>query len=266
MSFKKYLTITGKALKSSFLTAWEYKTDFYASIIIQFVYFGILFLFYNIIFTHITALSGWGLGELMLLVFMNDIGLSIFGATGLRHYGEYIISGQLNTKLLKPCSTLFLIAIEQITMAEILFAIMDIIFAIIVIIIFNLQITFLSTTLGLIQFIVSFPLLIFPYLVINALAFFFGDTEGLYSMYNSIIFSMREYPMNVLNKLFMIIFSVIAPGTLLHLFLPTVILLNKISIKWTILIILGTIILDIITLYLFYLLFKKGLKSYEGVG
>jgi len=266
MSFTKYSRIAMKALKSSFLTTWEYKTDFYASIIIQIVYFAMMFLFFNIIFGYISALAGWKLGEIMLLIFMNDIGLSIFSATGLRYYSEYIITGQLNTKLLKPANTLFLIAVEHIVMAEILFAIMDIIFAIIAVFVFNLPITFWSCTLGIFQFIISFPLLIFPYLLINTLAFFIGDTEGLHSIYNSLIFSTREYPMSIFNKIFLIFFSIIAPGTLLHLFFPTAIMLNKISTFWIIGGIALTIILDIITLSLFYWLFKKGLKKYEGVG
>ena len=266
MSFKQYCTMAKKALKSSFLTAWEYKTDFYASIIIQIVYLAMMFLFYTVIFRFIPGLVGWNIGELMLLIFMNDIGLSLFGATGLRHFGEYIITGQLNTKLVKPANTLFLIAIEQITMAEIIFAIMDVIFVIIAAFIFNLPITFWSAILGGIQFIISFPILIFPYLLINTLAFFFGDTEGVYSMYNSIIFTSREYPMSIFNKIFLVLFSVIAPGMLLHLFLPAVILLNKISLEWALITIAGTIVLDIITLYIFYWLFKKGLKKYEGVG
>lgn len=266
MNFRKYLRITLKALKSGFLTSWEYKTDFYASIIIQIVYFGVLYLFYNIVFNHIVTLSGWTLGELMLLVFVNDVGISLFGATGLRFYSEYIVSGQLNTKLIKPANTLFLIAIEQITMAELLFAIMDILFVIITIIIFNIKFSAFFAILGIIQFVISLPLLITPYLMINALAFFFGDTEGLYSMYNSVLFSIREYPMSILNKFFIILFSIIAPSTLLHLFMPTLIALNKISIGWTIITMISTIVLDIITIYLFYILFKKGLRNYEGVG
>ncbi|PIU22316.1 MAG: hypothetical protein COT14_01865 [Candidatus Diapherotrites archaeon CG08_land_8_20_14_0_20_30_16] len=266
MQSEQYWRVFKKSLKASFLTALEYRADFYSSIIIQIIYFIIQFLFFSIIFSHITILKGWGLGDLLFLIFLNDVGLTLFEVTGIRGMYYLVITGQLNTKLVKPKDTFFLIALEELSINSIFFAICDIILLFFVATYFSLSMSFLPFIVGLILYVISLPLLVLPIMFIETLSFFWGETEGLLGIYHSMIFSIKEYPLSIFNKFFIILFSILSPGILLHLFLPAAIILGKIDPVWGLWGILASIAFDIIGIYLFYKFFKYGLKKYEGYG
>jgi ABC-2 type transport system permease protein len=263
---KDYLRILWKSFKVSFLTTWEYKIDFYSTIIMQLLYFVIQFVFLGIIFGHINSLKGWTYGDILFLILLNDLGLTLYEVTGIHGIFYTVITGFLNTKLVKPRNTFFLLAVEELNMPQIFFAICDIVLLIFVVFYFGLSIGILQFVIGIILFIVALPLLIFPIMYINTLSFFIGETEGIIGVYTSMVWSMKEYPLSIFNKFFIILFSILSPGIFLFLFLPSAILLGKISISWGIWGILLSLALDFIGAYIFSKFFKFGLKRYEGFG
>jgi len=263
---KDYFKIFWKSLKISFLTTWEYKIDFYSTIITQLFYFGIQFVFLGIIFSHISSLNGWSYGDIFFLILLNDLGLTIYETTGIHGIFYTVITGFLNTKLVKPRNTFFLLAVEELNMPQIFFALFDFLLLLFAVFYFGLSIGIIELLIGIILFIVALPLLIFPIMYINTLSFFIGETEGIIGIYTSMVWSMKEYPLSIFNKFFILLFSILSPGIFLFLYLPSAIMLGKLSIYWGIWGILLSLALDFIGAYIFIKFFKKGLKRYEGFG
>lgn len=255
-----------KAIKRSFLSAWEYKTDFYSSILIEIVFFATIFITVYAIFQFIPFLKGWSIGEILLFAIFTDVSTSLFWSSGFKNIIDLVISGEFNTIITKPVNPLFLTGIYEIGIPDLLFSIGGIIIIIGVAIYYSLNITFLSAFLGIVQFLVSLPVFGIPLIIISSLAFYLGDVNYLLWLYNSINQGFKDYPLTIMSKLVIVVFAFLSPAVLLCFTIPAMILLNKISWQWSLFFIGMTIIFDIILFILLKKFFYRALRRYEGFG
>ncbi len=255
-----------RALTQSFMNAWEYRTDFYSSIIVQLAYMATIFVTVYTIFQFVPFLNGWSIGEILIFAFLTDVSSSLFFSSGYKNLIEYVTSGELNLLLIKPVNTIFLLGAYSIGIIDLLFSIFGIVAVFIVAIYYSLNITALSAILATIQVIISIPIFAIPLIMIMCLAFYWGDVNNLYGLYQSINFSFKDYPVTIMGKFVITIFAFLSPAVLVSWVIPTMILLNKLSWQWSLFFIGSTILLDIILFILLKRFFYRALRRYEGFG
>lgn len=255
-----------RSLKLGFLNAWEYRANFYSSLIVEIAYIATIFVTVYTIFQFVPFLKGWAIGEILLFALLTDASTSIFFASGYRMLIDYVISGELNLLLIKPKNILYLLGVHNIGINDLLFSTFGLIFAIAVAIYYPLNITFLSAILGIIQFVISIPIYAIPLFMIMTLSFYWGDVSNLLGLYQGINFSFKDYPVTIMGKFVITLFAFISPAVLVSWTIPAMILLNKISWQWSLFFIGCTIILDVILFILLKRFFNRALRRYEGFG
>lgn len=257
------IKVLGLNLRNKIIKEFEYKLNFFSGLIIEAFYLASIIIFFAVVFGHIDAVKNWTLYEIIIYSIITDVSSTLMYLFGFWIDSE-ILEGNLVNYLTKPVSEF--VFYVQFNLLNAIFILLDLIVISFVSFKYIETITLFSLILGIILFIASIPTILLPFLIIRSLAFWFGAVWQLDSAYRSLIFNLEKYPINIFHKYALTFFVIITPAGYLHWYIPTAMLLNKISINYGLLMLLIIIVLDIILFILFLFIYKKGLKQYEGFG
>ncbi len=252
---KKYYNFIKKYIEINLQTAMEYKTNFILQSTFMILNNTLFVIFWYFLFQNIDNINGWRLNNLMLLFGLSALSygfLSFFLGNWLRIH-KIIYDGELDFYLSLPKNELLHLLISKSNFS----GFGDILFGMIIFFITQ-DINFTNILLFMLFSITGAIILLSLIIIISSLTFFFGNSEGVFYMFQNLILSFVTYPYNVFSEIMKIIFLFIIPVFFISN-IPIEIL-RQFSLKLFIEVIIVTILVFIIALFIF----KKGLKKYES--
>ncbi len=259
-----YWNLIKKIIISRFKAMNEFRKDSLIFLLVQIIHYSIIFIFFKTIFSFTNTIVGWNLNEILFLFFLNQIPFETLWTLGLYSINNLITSGELNIYLIKPKDTITLFTFLKINYYNLIFLILEIICMILAFFILNINLTAISFILGLIAYLFGLIAFLFINSTIKILSFKYGDVEDIFELPNTIQNKFAEYPLAILSKPYFILISFLFPPTIVTLFVPALIFLNKINLFWSIILTILLGLYALICLILFRRLFYKQLKNYEG--
>jgi ABC-type uncharacterized transport system permease subunit len=250
-------------LKNNMIKDWEYKTNLISAVAVQIVFLGVQLAFLGVIFIYVTEIQGWSLLDLFIYILVADASIMILFVLGL-YFDDEVIYGTLNEKLVRPISEFVLYL--QLDISTIIFFIGSIVSITIIAFVYPVNITIISSLFSILTLIITFPILILPFLIIRSFSFWRGKVENIENLLRGMTQSFDNVPVIILDKFFLTLFIIITPAGYFHWYLTTAILLNKISYLFAFEMLGIAIIIDIVLFWIFIKIYKKGLSRYEGFG
>jgi len=244
-------------------TQWEYKSNIIGAVAVELIYFITIIAFFGVIFQLAPKIAGWNMYEFLLYFAIASISNSLSHFLGLWIDWD-IIEGHLINHLTRPISEF--VFYFELNVIDLVFLFLDTMLAIILTIVFIPNLPLLNVLFGIFLFIISFPLIEIPFAIVRTLAFWHGRVYNLIEMYASFLYNFERIPVAVLTKFFMVFFIAITPAGYLHWYIPTAMILGKITLGYGLLMLVAIIGSDLLLLGIFLLVYKKGLSKYEGFG
>jgi ABC-type uncharacterized transport system permease subunit len=259
-----YWNLIKKIMTAKFRAMSEFKKDSLIYLALQIAYYLIIFFFFKTIFGFTNTIVGWNFNEVMFLFFINQMPFETLFTLGLNRFGYLITSGELNIYLIKPKDTITLFTFWEINYHNLIFWFIALIFVISAFFILTVNLTFISFILGFIAYIFGIISFLFINSSIKILSFKYGNVEDASWLYRIIQGRFAEYPTAILSKPYFVLISFLFPPTVVTLFVPALIFLNKINLFWSIILTILLGIYALLCLILFRRFFYKQLKNYEG--
>ena len=244
----------------------EYKAGFYTFILNQIVAVSIWVVFWRVITRNIGDFgAAWDFPHLMVL--SGFVGIS----NGLWFIFSYIwrvpaeiLSGNLNSHLIKPVHPLAHLICKQLNLRAIPRIIMGIIIVSFAVIHFDLKYTWISIILaGVISFL-SFIAVYLPLVILSISAFWLGRADFLRNLFVE-LFVFQNYPLTEFPNIFKYVFIVFLPLAFAGTY-PALVLTKGYSTGEGAILI--GILMALITcqILVFIILWSKGLRRYESYG
>jgi len=123
-----------------------------------------------------------------------------------------------------------------------------------------------NTLLAILFYIVALPMYFFILTGFRSLVFWFGEVWQIENIYNSLLYSFDNIPIIIIPRTLMILFISITPVAYFNWYIPTGILLGKFSLGFILEMLALTIAINIFLGGIALLIYKKGLRKYEGFG
>lgn len=258
MVVKKYMYLLYLSLKKIQI----YKADFALNFFAIFIWIGAGIFNIAIFFCNTESFGNWNLLETMLLYGMWTITFAMYNilGSGLLEVENYIVTGNLDTILIKPINPLLQILLSRINIMGVSFWIIGLLTIIYSLVKLQLEMS-LGEIIFLVLSIVSGGLIIFSiYLIIASCSFWILKTSSAIKIGYD-IHKFVQYPIDVYGKGIKFILCTILPFAFSNYF-PIAALLHKVSYFWGGL----SIGVSILVFVVAYWLWTLGLKKYEGSG
>jgi ABC-2 type transport system permease protein len=112
----RYFIIYYSLVKFSIQRSLQFKLDFFLKIIMDCCFYGVHFLFFNVIMNHSEELAGWSRHQLQLLVaaisLMDALQMTFF-STNLWQFPTLVNTGHFDSYLLRPVSARFFTSLRS---------------------------------------------------------------------------------------------------------------------------------------------------------
>ncbi|KRQ86097.1 hypothetical protein ABG79_02131 [Caloramator mitchellensis] len=255
MAVRRHLKLILVYMKYNLKSSMEYKASFLIQIFGMILNNGSFLIFWWVIYKNVNKIGGYGFSDVIILwgLASSSFGLTYILFGNLRELSEFIISGRLDSYLIQPVDVVLNAAASKMEVS----AWGDLAYGYILL--------FLSGRYSLIDFIlftlftITGAIIYFSMLLIlNSLAFYFGNVDSTKRAVDSFFISFSTYPEGILNKYFKFIFYSVVPVGF-SIYLP-VSIFKSFSLKDTIIVIISAIVF----LALSYKTFYAGLKRYES--
>jgi ABC-2 type transport system permease protein len=257
----RYMRLISTYLFLNLITAFQYRLDFAAGLIINIISSAMLIIFYIIVFTHVEQLNGWTLDHMMVLtgsyIIVNSLYIGLI-FHGLSRLPKFILEGQLDQLLTQPISPRLQIVLGEIDIGSLLSAFfgIGIVFyyteklqiQIDVFLILNYAIAILCSQLFLYRSLYF----------LMSLAFWMGKIDELRDWF-SLLIDFGNRPKFIYPKILFFVFSWLIPIFLVAN-VPAEIILNKSNIKLHILSFLSLIPIFLLSEFVWH----RGLKIYAS--
>ncbi len=175
-----------------------------------------------------------------------------------------ILTGSLNAHLIKPIHPFLHMLCKWLNLRSfprMLFGVIIIIYGMVS---FDISYSIMSVILACLMSILSFLAVFLPLAMIGLTAFWIGRAEFLRDLFVE-LFVFQNYPLTEFPSAFIFVFTLIIPlifsGTI-----PALILTEKITFGWSMLLLLLLVVIIVIQLVCFNKLWMKGLRRYESHG
>jgi ABC-type uncharacterized transport system permease subunit len=244
-------------------TELEYKANLGSAFIIETIYALFTFFYLGVIFSFVITINGWVLNDYIVYFLIANFSISIFDFAKPT-IDDDIIEGELTNYLLRPISEF--VFYPYLKISQLIFTLVHFILLVSFSLIYLNNIATINVLFSIILFICSLPILFLPQLMIRTLAFWFGRVKSLKNAYGSLIDNFDTIPITVISKAFFILLVILTPVSYLNWYIPTAMFLGKISLSYGLLMLIMIIGVDLLLLGLFLIIYKKGLKQYEGFG
>lgn len=252
---KKNLSLIAMYFKFNLSASMEYRGSFLLQIFGMVLNNSTFIFFWWILFSNINSIGGYGFKEVMVLwaISSTSYGLTFVLFGNIRRISQMIINGELDTYLLQPKDVLInIIASSTITSAW-----GDIFYGVILFIgLYGLNpLAFLLFLLFCITGAIIFSsVLIFA----NALTFYIGDSQGIYSLAVEFLITFSIYPEGIYKGFTKLLIYTLLPAAFISL-IPVRLIIHF-SLKWLLLLIFVVLGWAVFS----YVFFKRGLERYES--
>jgi len=191
----RYLKLYWMFVKQSFMQASAFRLNFWMLVITNIVFFGVQFIFMDVIFSNVSSLSGWTKYDMFFYLGTYNIidSLWMFGPFfNLLTMSESINTGMMDMYITKPINSQFMVSLRKVEVSSILS-----IFAGIGMIVYALIMsgrTLSISRVALYAFTILNGLLIMYsiYFILSCLSFWFIKTEFVEQIHTILCyFSMR---------------------------------------------------------------------------
>lgn len=242
----------------------EYKVGFYTFLLNQMISVSLWLIFWKVLINRIGDFGEWSFELVVLLTGFVAInaGMWLTFIYIWRLPGE-ILSGSLNSHLIKPVHPFLHMLCKWLNLRSLPRFIMGVAIIIYVLINYEVPYTAVSLLLAGLTSMFSFLAVFMPLAMICLSAFWIGRAEFLRDLFVE-LFVFQNYPLTEFPNAFIYVFTFVIP--LIFSGTVPVLVLTKLSLTKSLLLLLLLVVLVAIQIYLFNLLWRKGLRRYESYG
>lgn len=248
--------------------SWHRIRAFNFEFIMMFIHllfnFSFVLLFWTSLLRHIHSFGEWSFGELAIFSGITFLGEAIGGIFfGFRDLPQKIIGGGLDKFLVRPMNTLFAVLFEQVSIVYFLEQFLTSILLILIVCWhYTIPISIGNIVLACIVLVVGVMTYHLIYGTITFLAFWFGKVN----VFRSLIFGIGEskkYPINIFPMGIQYFLTFVIPIAFISYY-PAAVFLGKVRLGLGMILQLSIFI--VVSLGLFHVTWRKGLKRYEANG
>lgn len=258
---KRYLRVYYYSARVSVMNVLIYRSNSLLMGLAPVIWAFTFVIFLSVIFKEQKELGGWNHLELIFLLGVQEI---IFMSTwmtvikNLQEFSEWVRLGKFDLILLRPLNHRFWVSFNSVDITGILGLINAL--AITVFSLFKLKIQFIPGRFFffLVGLIIAYSLVYFLAFIFSALSFFLIKSEIFHNLLLE-LWDFSRYPASIYDNWFRIFLLFFIP-VLFFSYVPSAILLGKISWSYDFLGILLTLLLYFIST----ILWRKGLRRYQG--
>ncbi len=251
---KLYLSLTIHTIKTSLLSAFEYRTVFLMQVIGMIINDSFFLILWSIFFTSFPEIHGWTQKDIITLMALSTTSYGlVLSFCGGWNFSKAISMGELDQYITLPKSLLWQLLLRRIDVASL----GDIVF--------GLGLYFVwgdLSLIGLVKFlgltILATACIINFIVIIQSLAFYLGHIEEATAQWLYLVLGFSLYPQNQFHGALKIIMMTLVPA--FYITTLPVNLLREFS--WEPLFII--ILFWLVSFILARVLFKQGLKHYES--
>lgn len=248
----------------SFKKTYTYKFEMVMTIIHMLFALSFTIIFWYTLLSIVPDVGGWNFKELMVytaVVFLGDgIGGVFFG---FRDMPQLIINGELDKYLSRPVNAMICLLFENVS---VIFYIEQLVVSIMLMVValwgIKLNISLLNVFISFIMLVTGAVLINLLFGILSFLSFWFGHTENLYGLLESIT-DVKQYPVSVFPADIRTFLTCFIPVAFVSYY-PAAVLLGKMNVGLNLMaclmVVSGVIVL------LFLKLWKNGIKKYESNG
>lgn len=208
-----YFTIYRVFLKNSLIREMDYRANFIGDFINSFVNLSITILLFDIIYQNTTTIGNWSKYETLLLVgyaqFITSL-LFILFMNNLSRIQTYILKGDLDTILIKPCDVQFYVSFRYFYLggyAGLFPALFLMLYSIHML---NISISILGILFFFIVTVCSVVIAYSLWFILMTCSFYFVKVTQLYELFLSIL-KFSEYPASIYKGIISFILTYIVP-------------------------------------------------------
>jgi len=216
-----------------------------------------------LIFNNFQSINGWLKHEVLLVssiwIIINNISIGIF-LRGLRGLPAFILTGELDSYLLKPIDAQFLISMFSLILGNFVTAVFGVLTAIYSLGYLGINVPVTNLILFLVMTILSVSIFYSFWLITVSLNFYFNGADNLVEL-APVSFQLGRYPSEAYKGLGWVVFAAVLPWALVTT-VPAQTLLGKVNWNFSGLLVFLSVILAG-TSRLFW---KRSLKKYSSAG
>lgn len=211
--FKYYAKLYMTFVKNTLSRQSDYRFNFVADLIDSLINFLVSIVFFNSIYMNVNVIEGWGIYETLLLVGTAQLITSflyILFMNNLPRIQNYILKGDLDYILLKPCDEQFYISLRYFYLGGISNTIPSLILIIYSIINLNISFTFYKLIIYIFYILCGLIISYAIWLIIMTFSIYFIKISELHELFLSTL-KFTEYPGQIYKGMLRIIFTFVIP-------------------------------------------------------
>lgn len=111
MELVKYLKVYGVQIKNNWVREVVYRTNFLTSVAVDFIWMGVEFTLFTVIYSNVPVLAGWHREQVFFFLgifFASDALFTTFFQRNFWNFSDLVNKGELDILLTKPVHPLFL--------------------------------------------------------------------------------------------------------------------------------------------------------------
>jgi len=186
-------------VKTSVINDTEYRTDFFAQILVTLLGIGAQLAAVGVIFMHTPRLAGWSLPQVLVLLGVYNFMYGLIGALiapNMRQLLEDVRQGTLDFALLKPVDSQFLVSVRQFVVWRLADVVLGLALAIYASLQLAHQVSLPQTLLFTMMLLCGAVIVYAFWLLLTTTAFWFTRLENLEMIFWN-LFESGRYPIDV---------------------------------------------------------------------
>lgn len=250
-----YLQLSWLLIKTNISTALSYPISFWTQVIGIFFNDSAYLVLWIVFFKRFPVIAGWNIDQMMILLALLNVVFCLceVPADGIFNLSQYVVTGQLDSYLTMPNNIIWSVAMSQTEIG----AIGDGLFGIVL-----MFIVYGFAPLKILWFLIIAVLtavLVFNWgLMVQSLAFWFGDIEDIARRLMRMIFSFSIYPQSIFVGAIKIIMMTVIPAFYV-VTVPVSLLLNF-TLGYFAILVSSVVVTTLASQWIFY----QGLARYES--
>lgn len=210
---KKYFRVYKRFIENAVSYQAQYRGDTLLSLLLNFLWVGVLIFTIEIFFGHTESLAGWAKEEVYILALfwmIVDELFIIFFNQNLQAIPNEVTEGKLDLYIIKPANKLFLISTQRLHIKAIYRLLTYIGLFIFAAIHFEIDLQFLHSLATFLLLLCGIVVVYSVVLILNTLSFWFYRIDNI----NELWFSFDDigrYPIDVLPRGFRVLFFTFIP-------------------------------------------------------
>lgn len=211
----KHLRFMYTCWKLNLAGAMEFRTSFLLQVGMMMLNNAVWIFFWGVYFTRFPIINGWNFQDVMMMWAVSSAGYGLSATLFGNSYrlANIIATGQLDTYLAQPKPVLMHVLVSRMQVSPI----GDILFGLILFCIWG-DVSLLGTVKFTVALFVTMLIFTFFMVIVQSLAFYIGNAEGLAHQFFITFITFATYPTDIFRGIGrMILFTVIPAGFISYL-------------------------------------------------